>query len=62
MKTLLVRHTRLMVTMDAERREIEDGAVFICGGAVKADHQAPDPPLEAYRLHTLKDSLTPHRV
>ena len=37
MKTLLVRHTRLMVTMDAERREIEDGAVFICGGAVKAD-------------------------
>ena len=28
-RTLLVRNARLLVTMDAERREIADGAVFI---------------------------------
>ena len=30
-KTLLVRNAQLLVTMDAQRREISDGAVFIRG-------------------------------
>ncbi|MDY7576068.1 8-oxoguanine deaminase [Actimicrobium sp. CCI2.3] len=29
MSTLLIRHARVLVTMDAQRREIADGAVFI---------------------------------
>jgi cytosine/adenosine deaminase-related metal-dependent hydrolase len=36
MKTLLVRHARLLVTMDAQRREIADGAVFMRGPVVEA--------------------------
>ena len=35
-KTLLIRHARLLVTMDAQRREISDGAVFIRGPAIEA--------------------------
>ncbi|HEY6132805.1 MAG TPA: 8-oxoguanine deaminase [Rubrivivax sp.] len=36
MKTLLVRHARLLVTMDSQRREIEDGAVFMRGHVIEA--------------------------
>jgi 8-oxoguanine deaminase len=36
MKTLLVRQARLLVTMDAQRREIADGAVFVRGPVVEA--------------------------
>ncbi len=36
MKTLLVRHAHLLVTMDAQRREISDGAVFVRGPAIEA--------------------------
>mgnify|MGYP000240226978 CR=1 FL=1 len=34
--TLLIRNARLLVTMDAQRREIEDGAVFMRGGIIEA--------------------------
>ena len=47
MKTLLVRHARLLVTMDAERREIADGAVFIRGGAIEAVGRSADLPATA---------------
>ena len=36
MPTLLIRHARLLVTMDAGRREIEDGAVFVRDGVIEA--------------------------
>ena len=36
MSTLLVRHARLLVTMDAQRREIADGAVFARDGVIEA--------------------------
>jgi 8-oxoguanine deaminase len=36
MKTLLIRHARLLVTMDDARREIADGAVFVRGNAIEA--------------------------
>jgi cytosine/adenosine deaminase-related metal-dependent hydrolase len=35
-KTLLIRHAERLVTMDAERREIADGAVFARGGVIEA--------------------------
>ena len=44
MKTLLVRRARLLVTMDAQRREIEDGAVFMRGGAIEAVGRSADLP------------------
>ena len=36
MATLLVRHARLLVTMDAQRREIADGAVHARDGVIEA--------------------------
>ena len=36
MSTLLIRHARLLVTMDIARREIADGAVFARDGAIEA--------------------------
>ena len=44
MSTLLVRHARLLVTMDAARREIGDGAVFARDGVIEAvgpSHELP---------------------
>jgi 8-oxoguanine deaminase len=36
MATLLIRHARLLVTMDDTRREIADGAVFVRGNVIEA--------------------------
>jgi len=36
MATLLIRHATLLVTMDAQRREIADGAVFARDGIIEA--------------------------
>ena len=36
MPTLLIRHARLLVTMDAQRREIADGAVFVRDNVIEA--------------------------
>ena len=36
MGTLLIRNARLLVTMDAQRREIVDGAVFVRDGVIEA--------------------------
>jgi len=36
MRTLLIRHAKLLVTMDAQRREIADGAVFARDGVIEA--------------------------
>jgi len=36
MPTLLIRHATLLVTMDAQRREIADGAVFARDGVIEA--------------------------
>lgn len=36
MSTLLVRHATLLVTMDAQRREIADGALFARDGVIEA--------------------------
>ena len=36
MHTLLIKNARLLVTMDTQRREIEDGAVFVRGHVIEA--------------------------
>ncbi len=44
MHTLLIKNARLLVTMDAQRREIEDGAVFVRGHVIEAvgpSHELP---------------------
>jgi len=46
-KTLLVRNARLLVTMDAARREIADGAVFIRGHAIEQVGASADLPQQA---------------
>ena len=47
MSTLLIRNARLLVTMDAERREIEDGAVFVRAHVIEAVGPSADLPQSA---------------
>lgn len=47
MPTLLIRHATLLVTMDAQRREIADGAVFARDGVVEAVGASVDMPVTA---------------
>ena len=46
-KTLLIKHARVLVTMDEERREIADGAVFIRGNVIAQVGASSDLPGEA---------------
>ena len=46
-KTLLVRNARLLLTMDAARREIPDGAVFIRGHVIEQVGPSAELPTEA---------------
>jgi 8-oxoguanine deaminase len=46
-KTLLVRNAAVLVTMDAQRREIADGAVFVRGHAIEAVGPSAELPQEA---------------
>jgi cytosine/adenosine deaminase-related metal-dependent hydrolase len=44
MPTLLIQHAALLVTMDAQRREIPDGAVFARDGVIEAVGRSEDLP------------------
>jgi 8-oxoguanine deaminase len=44
MSTLLIRHARVLVTMDAQRREIADGAVFIRDNVIEQVGSSADLP------------------
>lgn len=46
-KTLLIKHARVLVTMDAERREIADGAVFIRDNVIEQVGTSADLPHSA---------------
>jgi len=46
-KTLLIKNARILVTMDAERREIADGAVFIRDNAIEQVGSSVDLPHSA---------------
>ena len=47
MPTLLIRHASLLVTMDAQRREIADGAVFARDGVIEHVGSTADLPQDA---------------
>ena len=47
MSTLLVKHAKPLVTMDSQRREIADGAVFARGGVIEAVGLTADLPATA---------------
>jgi 8-oxoguanine deaminase len=57
MKTLLVRHARLLVTMDAQRREIADGAVFMRGPVVEAVGSSDELPATADAVIDAHDQI-----
>ena len=44
-RTLLIRNAQLLVTMDAQRREIADGAVFVRGNVIEAVGASATPPV-----------------
>lgn len=50
MSTLLIHHARLLVTQDAARREIEDGAVLIRDHVIEAVGPSAELPAEADEL------------
>lgn len=47
MPTLLIRHARLLVTMDNQRREIADGAVFVRDNVIEAVGRSEELPASA---------------
>ena len=57
MATLLVRHARLLVTMDAQRREIADGGVFARDGVIEAVGPSADLPATAEDVIDARDQV-----
>jgi len=55
--TLLVRHAEVLVTMDAGRREIRDGGLFIRDGVIAAVGPTGELPAEADRVLDLRGHL-----
>jgi 8-oxoguanine deaminase len=47
MKTLLIKNADVLVTMDAQRREIKDGAVFVRGNVIEAVGTTAELPQDA---------------
>ena len=57
MPTLLIRNARLRVTMDAQRREIADGAVLVRGQVIEAVGASADLPASAAEVIDAQDQL-----
>jgi 8-oxoguanine deaminase len=57
MPTLLIRNARLLVTMDARRREIEDGAVFVRNGVIEAVGTSAELPPTADEVIPARDQV-----
>ncbi|NLG28229.1 MAG: 8-oxoguanine deaminase [Chloroflexi bacterium] len=57
MGTLLIRHARLLVTMDAERREIADGAVYVRDHVIEQVGRSADLPDSADRVIDASDRV-----
>ncbi|MGL6108783.1 MAG: amidohydrolase family protein, partial [Rubrivivax sp.] len=57
MPTLLIRHATLLVTMDAQRREIVDGAVFARDGVIEAVGASTQLPQTADELIEARDQI-----
>ncbi|HEY8709830.1 MAG TPA: 8-oxoguanine deaminase [Burkholderiaceae bacterium] len=57
MPTLLIRNARLLVTMDAQRREIEGGAVFVRDHAIEAVGPGTELPATADEVIDAHDQI-----
>ena len=57
MSTLLVKHARLLVTMDEQRRELADGAVFSRDGVIEAVGPSGQVPLTADEVLDATDQI-----
>jgi cytosine/adenosine deaminase-related metal-dependent hydrolase len=57
MPTLLIRNARLLVTMDAQRREIEDGAVFVRDHVIEAVGASAELPQTADDVIDARDQV-----
>ena len=57
MPTLLIRHARLLVTMDAQRREIADGAVFVRDNVIEAVGATAELPAGADEVIDARDQI-----
>ena len=57
MATLLIRNARLLVTMDAQRREIEDGGVFVRGQVIEAVGPSAGLPQTADEVIDARDQI-----
>ena len=57
MSTLLIRNARLLVTMDAQRREIEGGAVFVRDHAIEAVGPGTELPATADEVIDAHDQI-----
>jgi len=58
-KTLLVKHATVVVTMDAGRREIKDGGLFIEDGIIRQVGPTSSLPSSADEILNLKDQCPP---
>ena len=56
-RTLLVRHAHVLVTMDATRREIADGAVFARDGVIEAVGPSAALPTQADEVIDARDCV-----
>lgn len=57
MATLLIKNIHTLVTMDAERREIRNGALFIKDGFIQQVGCTEELPAEADEVYDLKDHI-----
>ena len=57
MSTLLIRNAHLLVTMDAQRREIPDGAVFVRGNVIEAVGSTIELPATADEVIDARDQI-----
>ena len=57
MPTLLIRNARLLVTMDAQRREIADGAVFVRDNVIEAVGPTAELPTTADEVIAAHDQI-----
>lgn len=56
-KTLLIKNARVVVTMDATRREIADGAVFVRGNVIEQVGSSADLPQDADEVIDARDHV-----
>ncbi|MFD2205413.1 8-oxoguanine deaminase [Kiloniella antarctica] len=57
MKTLLIKNARVLVTMDENRRELKEGALYAVDGVIKAVGSINDLPQDADTVLDLRDHI-----